>query len=200
MDRKILKNVYQYWFGTLAEPHDFPEEKAAIWFKKSDDTDRTIRDNFGASISEASKIEWNLDDLSREEQVGLIVLFDQFPRNIFRTSGEAFAYDDKARKIARSLIDSDWRRFHYCEQCFVLLPLEHSEEVADQDLCVQLFAERAIAAPKELEEIGRGHLDFATKHRDLIRKFGRFPHRNALLGRQSTAEEEAFLKESGRGF
>jgi len=200
LDKKILKEVYRYWFGTLAGPHDFPEEKADIWFKQSDETDRYICDNFGAAIAEASKIEWNLDELSREEQVGLIVLLDQFPRNIFRTSAEAFAYDGKARKIARSLINNGWRRFHYCEQCFVLLPLEHSEEVADQDLCVQLFAERAIAAPKELEERGRGQLDFATKHRDLIRKFGRFPHRNVLLGRQSTPEEEAFFKKSGRGF
>lgn len=200
MDKKILEDVYQYWFGTLAGPHDFPEEKAAIWFKKSDETDRTIRDKFGAAISEASKIEWNLDDLSRQQQVGLIVLLDQFPRNIFRTSGESFAYDAKARDIARALIDSGWRHFHYCEQCFVFLPLEHSEEVADQDLSVQLFAERTIAAPKELQEKARGQLDFATKHRDLIRKFGRFPHRNALLGRQSTPEEEAFFESNGRGF
>ena len=200
MDKKILDEVYRYWFGALAGPDDFPEEKAAIWFKKSDETDRTICDNFGAAISEASKIEWNLDELSRQQQVALVVLLDQFPRNIFRTSGESFAYDTKARKIAGSLIDSGWRRFHYCEQCFVFLPLEHSEDIADQDLCVQLFAERVIAAPEELKDKARGQLDFATRHRDLIRKFGRFPHRNALLGRQSTPEEEVFFEENGRGF
>lgn len=200
MDTKILDEVYAYWIGTLAGPDDFPQEKSAIWFKRSDETDDHIRDNFGAALCEAADTEWNLDDLSRRQQVALIVLLDQFPRNIYRTSGDAFAYDSKALEIAKALIDSGWQRFHYCEQCFVLLPLEHSEDIADQDLCVKLFAERAIAAPQALIESARGQLDFATKHRDLIRKFGRFPHRNELLGRQSTAEEEAFLKESGRGF
>ncbi len=200
MDKSILKDVYRYWFGERVAADGYPEDRAKLWFKRSDETDRHIRDNFGAAIAAAAAADWDLAELTREEQVALVVLLDQFPRNIFRDSGEAFAYDGKARAIARRLIDGDWRRFRPAEQCFVLLPFEHSEDVADQDLAVRLYAERATTAPDGLTEKCRSELDYATKHRDLIRTFGRFPHRNAVLGRESTAEEAAFLKEKGRGF
>jgi uncharacterized protein (DUF924 family) len=200
VDRKILGEVYRYWFGSLAGHDDIPKEKAGIWFKRSDATDDFIRDNFGAYIPQAATIDWNLAELTREEQIALVVLFDQFPRNIFRTSGDAFAYDAKARSIALPLIEAGWRRYFHVEQGFLFLPLEHSEDLADQDYGVQLFAERAVSATGSLKEDCRIGLDYATRHRDLIRKFGRFPHRNAVLGRLSTPEEEAFFKEHGRGF
>ena len=199
MERKILGEVYRYWFGSLSEPDEFPKEKSEIWFKQSDATDSFIRDRFGAFIPEAAKVEWNLAELTREEQIALVVLFDQFPRNIFRTSGEAFAYDGKARDLARGLIDGR-RRFHRVERSFLFLPFEHSEDSADQDLSVFLFAEDAVSAPESWTGTSRLYLDYATRHRDLIRKFGRFPHRNAVLGRPSTPEEEAFLNEHGRGY
>lgn len=199
MDKKILDDVYQFWFGDRTGPDHFPQDKAKIWFKQSDETDKYIRDTFGAAVAEASKIDWDLDDLTQKEKVALVVLLDQFPRNIFRDSGEAFAYDAKARSIARPLIESEWEGFSPAEKCFVLLPMEHSEDVADQDLSVGLYAECAIAASDKLKEICRDHLDYATKHRDIVRKFGRFPHRNAVLGRESTPEEVEFLK-GGRGY
>jgi uncharacterized protein (DUF924 family) len=130
----------------------------------------------------------------------LVVLFDQFPRNIFRTSGEAYAYDALARDIARRLIAGGRERFHFIERSFLYLPFEHSEEVADQDYSLFLFAELALAVPESLRDYFRRDLDFVTKHRDIVRRFGRFPHRNALLGRTSTPEEEAFVKEFGRGY
>ena len=199
MDKKILGDIYRYWFGSLSGADDFPKEKSEIWFKQSDATDSFIRDSFGAFIPEAAKVEWNLAELTREEQIALVVLFDQFPRNIFRTSGEAFAYDAKARDLARRLIDGR-RRFHRVERSFLFLPFEHSEDSADQDFSVLLFAEEAVSAPESWIEHSRDYLDYATRHRDLIRKFGRFPHRNAVLGRPSTPEEEAFLNEHGRGY
>jgi len=199
VDRKILGEVYRYWFGSLSGPDDFPKEKSEIWFKQSDSTDSFIRDSFGAAIPEAANAEWNLGELAREEQIALVILLDQFPRNIFRTSGEAFAYDAKARDLARRLIDGR-HRFHRVERSFLFLPFEHSEEAADQDLSVLLFAEDAVSAPESWTKTSRIYLDYATRHRDLISKFGRFPHRNAVLGRPSTPEEEAFLKEHGRGY
>ena len=199
MDKKILDEVYRYWFGSLSGPDDFPKDKSEIWFKQSDATDSFIRDSFGAFMPEAAKVEWNLAELTREEQIALVVLFDQFPRNIFRTSGEAFAYDAKAHDLARRLIDGR-HRFHRIERSFLYLPFEHSEDSGDQDFSVLLFAEEAVSAPESWIEHSRDYLDYATRHRDLIRKFGRFPHRNAVLGRPSTPEEEAFLKEHGRGY
>lgn len=200
MDRTILRDAYAYWFGALSDPEDFPAGKSEIWFKQSDATDAHIRDTFGAAIPEALAEPWDVSDLSREEQMGLVVLLDQFPRNIFRTSGEAFAYDAKARTIARLLIALGRERFYRAERAFLYLPFEHSEDIADQDLCVFLFAEDALSASESWKDKARLYLDFATKHRDLIRKFGRFPHRNVMLGRSSTAEEDAFLEANGRGY
>jgi uncharacterized protein (DUF924 family) len=133
------------------------------------------------------------------EQVGLVILLDQFPRQIHRDSGDAFAYDAKALSIARRLLAAGPDRFWPVERTFVALPFEHSEDIADQDYAVLLFAAEAVAAPADARDGLRMALDFATKHRDIIRKFGRFPHRNAALGRESTPEEVEFLK-GGRGF
>ena len=196
----ILRDIHRYWFGPLAAPADRNPEKAEIWFKRSDETDTHIRETWGDAIAAAAAVAWDLDELSREEQVGLIVLLDQFPRNIYRTTGEAFAYDGKARAIADALLVDGLDRFYLVEQSFVCLPLEHSEAIADQDRALLHFAEMAVNAPEELAEAKRSGLDFATKHRDLIRKFGRFPHRNEMLGRESTEEEKAFLAEHGRGY
>jgi uncharacterized protein (DUF924 family) len=200
MDRKILEDVYRYWFGTLSDPDDYPEKKSDIWFKQSDATDGYIRETFGAAIPDALAERWDVAALVREEQMGLVILLDQFPRNIFRTTGEAFAYDAKARTIARLLITLGRERFFRTERIFLYLPFEHSEDVVDQDLAVFLFAEDALSAPDSWKDRSRLNLDYATKHRDLIRKFGRFPHRNVMLGRSPTPEEEAFLAANGRGY
>jgi uncharacterized protein (DUF924 family) len=200
MVNKVLTDIHRYWFGLLTAPSDAARSKAEMWFTRSDLTDAFIRDNFGKYLNAARTTEWDLPNLSREEKVGLIVLLDQFPRNIFRETGDAFASDAKARAIARELVrDGEWTKFYSVEQAFVLLPFEHSEDIADQDFSVLLFAERIFITPPNLVESARMHLDFATKHRDIIRKFGRFPHRNVMLGRESTPEEVEFLK-GGRGY
>jgi uncharacterized protein (DUF924 family) len=200
VDTKILDDIHDFWFGPLAGPFDYPKDKSQLWFKKSDETDNFIRKTFGDCISEAARAEWDLEELTREQQVSLVVLLDQFPRNIFRTSGESFAYDPAARAIARRLVERDRERFFLIERAFLCLPFEHSEDIADQDYTVFLAAEAALAAPEALKETFRSFLGYATRHRDVIVTFGRFPHRNQLLGRQSTPEEEAFLAEHGRGF
>jgi len=196
----VLRDIHLCWFGPLAGPTDRNAEKAEIWFKQSDETDTHIRETYGRYIAPAVAIDWDLDALSREEQVGLIILIDQFPRNIHRETAEAFAHDAKAREIAGRLIDRGLDRFYLVEQTFLCLPFEHSEDAADQDFSVMLFAEMAVAAPEDWKERKRSGLDIAAKHRDVIRKFGRYPHRNVMLGRASTEEETAFLVEHGRGF
>jgi uncharacterized protein (DUF924 family) len=199
MDKTILADIYRYWFGELDPVSGMPgKDRADMWFKQSDAVDAHIRENFAQYLERAKAADWNLAALSREEQVALLVLLDQFPRNIFRQSAEAFAYDAKAREIARALV-GDWRRFRIFEQSFVILPFEHSEDAGDQDYSVMLFAEHTVDGPESGKAGLRASLDFATKHRDIIRKFGRFPHRNVMLGRESTPEEVEFLK-AGRGF
>jgi uncharacterized protein (DUF924 family) len=200
LETKILGEIHDFWFGKLTGPFDYPKEKSEIWFKKSDETDDYIRNTFGSYVAEAARSEWDLDALTREEQVGLVILLDQFPRNVFRTSGESFAYDPTARAIARRLVERGRERFFLIERAFLCLPFEHSEDMADHDYSVFLASEAALAAPEALKSTFRNFLSYATKHRDVIVKFGRYPHRNQLLGRESTPEEEAFIEEHGRGF
>jgi len=200
MVKKVLTDIHRYWFGELNSPTDkVAQERIDMWFKPTKEIDDHIRDAFGRYLEAAKATEWDVDNLARMEQIGLVILLDQFPRQIHRESGDAFAYDDKALSIARRLLAAGLERFWPAERTFVVLPFEHSEDIADQDYAVLLFAAEAVSAPDHLKESRRNQLDYATKHRDIIRKFARFPHRNALLGRESTAEEEEFLK-GGRGF
>jgi len=200
LEPNVLDDVHEFWFGELDGPHGKAPGKAEIWFKQSDETDQIIRDRFGSAVEDAAATDWELGALSRERQVGLVVLLDQFPRNIHRTSGEAFAHDRRVRGIANELLAFGINGYYAVERPFILLPLMHSEAIADQDRCVMLMAEQAIAASEDWSEECRTGLDFATKHRDLIRRFGRFPHRNDMIGRKTTNEEAAFLGEHGRGF
>jgi uncharacterized protein (DUF924 family) len=200
MDTKILGDIYRYWFGELKSPADFSRERVQMWMRQSDATDREVRESYGRFIPEAAKADWEIESLSRQEGVALVVLLDQFPRNIFRSSGEAFAYDPIARDFTRRLIARGFACFFYVERFLLSLPFQHHEDMADQDYAVMLAAGTAVNGPDSMRDFHRGVLDFAIKHRELIRRFGRYPHRNAMLGRPSTLEEEAFLKEHGRGF
>ena len=199
MDVTTLDAVYLYWFGDLKAWDEQPdEERRKDWFRPTPEVDSHIRDTWGQHTVTARDTAWDLAALTRRQQVALVVLLDQFPRQIHRDSAEAFACDVAALAIARRLI-VHWRRFFVVEQTFVMLPFEHSEAIADQDISVKLYAERTLEAPAALVESCRDQLDYATRHRDLIRKFGRFPHRNAVLGRDPTPEELELLK-GGRGF
>ena len=177
-----VHDVLRFWFEEL-EP--------AAWFKKSDATDDLIRDRFAAVHRTVS--ETPIEQLATDQQTAMaaILVLDQFPRNMFRDTPAAFASDAKALELARLVVDrgldreleKDWRVFLY-------LPFEHSESLADQDTCVALMA---LLDDAEYDR-------YAAAHRDVIREFGRFPHRNRILGRQSTAAEEAFLAKPGSGF
>jgi uncharacterized protein (DUF924 family) len=198
MNRTVLSDIYAYWFGDCAADC-LDGDRIRMWMAQSDETDTVVRERFGSLLEEAARIEWNIDELTREEGVALVVLLDQFPRNIHRTSGDAYAYDHLARDIARRLIATGWERFTLMEQFLLGLPFAHHEDLEDQAYALKLASEIVIAAPGDHDE--RHHmLDQAIRHRELIRRFGRFPHRNVMLGRVSTPEEAAFLAEHGRGF
>jgi uncharacterized protein (DUF924 family) len=199
MFRNDLRQVHEYWFGTLSEPERFPLNRAAIWFERSDATDSYIRETFGPKLDPIATADWHVADLDREEGVGLVVFLDQFPRNIFRDSPAAFAYDSRAREIAGALLERNQYDYHPVERVFLALPFEHSEALADQDRAVRLM-EDLVAALPDADGFYSDALDYARKHRDIVLLFHRFPHRNAVLGRRSTPEEEAFLKEHGRGY
>jgi uncharacterized protein (DUF924 family) len=131
----------------------------------------------------------------RESMLALIVVLDQFSRNLHRNDPRAFAQDAHARECAReALARADDARSLPVERMFLYLPFEHSEEAADQELAVKLIT------PLDAFEATRGLSEWAIKHKVIIDRFGRFPHRNAVLGRASTPEEVEFLKQPGSGF
>jgi len=159
------------------------------WFRRDDDVDETIRSRFGSLHHEASvhKLDHWIDE--PEHALALILILDQFSRNMFRNDARAFAQDEHARGLAKSallaghdkLVSNQLKPFFY-------LPLMHSESIADQERCVCLF--HAANDPESLK--------FAIIHRNIILRFGRFPHRNPALGRHMTPAEQAFL--DGGGF
>jgi uncharacterized protein (DUF924 family) len=159
------------------------------WFEKDETFDLTIRQRFLPLHEAAARGELAAFEDSAEGALALVILLDQFPRNMFRGGPQAFATDPLAREVAKRAlargfdraIDATLRQFFY-------IPFMHSETLADQDLCVQLC-----------EALGEAGLSqYATTHRDVIAQFGRFPHRNRLLGRGTTADEQRFL--DGGGF
>lgn len=200
MSNPRLQAIHRYWFGKLNSPGDHLPNTGELWFRKSDETDRHISENYGSFIEESAGKEWDVRSLPREECVALVVLLDQFPRNIFRDSGRQFAFDAKAREIAQGLFDSGLERFYPIERDALSIAFQHHEHEASQDRAVLMAADMAVYGPHNMLVMHRSFLDFACKHRDLIRKFGRFPHRNSLLGRTSTPEELAFIEEHGRGY
>ncbi len=161
----------------------------AGWYAVDADVDTQIRDRFMSDWERAQ-----LDSsgtCNPRAALAYIVLTDQFPRNMFRNDAQAFATDLLARKTARQAIHHRWdRQVPEPERQFFYLPLMHSEVLADQDRCVRLFLTR-------MPETGAENLLHAQAHRNIIRRFGRFPYRNAVLGRHTTPEEKEFLEAGG---
>lgn len=187
------QEVLDFWFE--GEPGLFRRR----WFQRDDDFDAAIRARFGGAVAPAR--DGALDGWAEtpEGALALTILLDQFPRNLFRGTPEAFASDAHARAIARRAVLE--RRhdlaLHPVQRGFLYLPFEHSEEMADQALSVTLF--EGLRDHGESRQPG-GVIDYAWRHWEVIRRFGRFPHRNAALGRRDTAAETAYLAQPGAGF
>ena len=163
------------------------------WFDKDEEFDAEIRRNFEAAHKAALAGRLDRWQGTAEGALALVILLDQFPRNMYRDTPRAFAADPKAREVTKAAIargfdlaltDQEHRMLFY-------LPLEHSEDPADQQRCVDLVRERS--ADTEF-------VRYAEAHKEVIDRFGRFPHRNAILGRPNTPEEEDYLKDPDAGF
>ncbi len=186
--------VLDFWFGVPGSPAH--GQARAEWFRSSGAFDAEIAQRFGPLIEQALRDELHDWDARPEEALARILLLDQFTRNAFRDSPRAFAGDAQALAAARAMVASAQdSALLPVQRAFVYLPFEHAEDLAAQEKAVRLFTQLAAQAP-ELN----GMLDFALRHRAVIARFGRFPHRNALLGRMSNEAELAFLQEPGSRF
>jgi uncharacterized protein (DUF924 family) len=196
-----IETILDYWFGSSADASEISKEKRRLWWDADPAIDADIRTRFADLVEAAGRGE--LSDWAETPRglLALILLTDQFPRNVFRKTPFAFAFDAAARAfckhgIARGFdlqLTSIQRVFHY-------LPLEHSETLDDQHESVRLFSELAQIAPPGQKELFAGYLTYAERHREIIARFGRFCHRNKILDRPSRPEEEEFLRQPGSSF
>lgn len=180
--------VLAFWFGAPHSPQHGHRRKG--WFRKSVEFDAEVRRRFltvwnGALRGEC--VRWEATPLAA---LALVVVLDQFPRNMFRGEARAFSSDARALAVARRMLERGFDRvLSPVERSFMYLPFEHAEELAAQRRSISLFA--------LLDAELAGH---AQRHYEIVARFGRFPHRNAVLGRESTAEEREFLDQPGSSF
>jgi uncharacterized protein (DUF924 family) len=194
-------DIREFWFGSEATDAAVAKARAALWWEKNAEVDARMRERFGSLVEEigaGSHREWRA---TPHGTLALILATDQFPRNIHRDTPRAFAFDALALDFARAAIDAGFdRALRPIERVFCYLPFEHSEALAGQDRSVELFTALQNDVAEADRKLFSGYLDFAERHRAVIARFGRFPHRNRILGRASTAEEIAFLQQPGSSF
>lgn len=181
--RATPREVLGFWLDEVGEDG---------WYAGGEDLDATVRDRFRATWEAAMEGRLGLWLTTPLDALAYVVVLDQFPRNMFRGTSRAFASDRHARAAAKTAINRGWDlKVPEPERQFFYMPLQHSENLVDQDRCVRLFKARLPSHPDQIVH--------ALAHREQIRRFGRFPMRNAALGRPSTPEEEAFLAAGGYG-
>jgi uncharacterized protein (DUF924 family) len=203
--------ILEFWFGdglVLGWPS---RDMSAQWFGASAALDGQIGQQFGPWVRQAQAgglQSWEQDataggalpgGIRGGARLALVILLDQFSRNMFRGKPQAFAGDARAQQlVGDALAQGLDAQLPWVARVFMYMPLMHAEHPALQDDCVRCFTALAAMAPPELQARMASHLDFARQHRDIITLFGRFPHRNAALGRTSTAQERKFLKNGPR--
>jgi uncharacterized protein (DUF924 family) len=186
-------NVLDFWFGPPASPE--LGRPRTCWFEKSDAFDAEVRARFGSLLGKANAGELDHWTDTPFAALALTVVLDQFPRNACRGTPASFASDARALAVARSVIRRGFDRLLLpVQRWFVYLPFEHAEDLAAQRESLRLFGMLTGDPASE------STIDYARRHYDVVARFGRFPHRNAILGRTSTEEETAYLEQPGSGF
>lgn len=194
MNPVTAADVLAFWFGT---PDEAGYGKARpAWFRKDDAFDAQIRQHFLSEVEAAITGQRSAWADTLQGALALLILLDQFPRNLFRNTARAFAGDAAARALAGRVVEQGGdRQFLPVQRAFVYLPFEHSEVLADQERSIALFTALGQEYPKLAS-----YVDYAHRHHEVIERFGRFPHRNAALGRTSTPAEINYLAQPGSGF
>lgn len=198
---EVALSVQRFWFGEGLDDAATAQRQSALWWSKNDAIDREIKSRFEPLVLAASRRELDAWAATPGGLLSLILLTDQFPRNMYRGLVNAFSFDSIAREwCRRGLAEQADQALRPIERVFLYLPLEHSESIEDQQESVRLFRALLAVAPSVQTDLFEGFLKFALRHRGVIERFGRFPHRNAILARVSTAEELAFLEQPGSSF
>jgi uncharacterized protein (DUF924 family) len=198
---ETANTIREFWFGLNPDDLIVAQTQSKLWWNKNPDVDAQIRNRFEPDVVKAANRE--LDDWleTPQNRLALIILTDQFPRNIYRNTSQAFAFDSLARSWCKAGIQTGSHELlRPIERIFFYLPLEHSESIEDQELSVSLVRSLANSVEPNYRSTFESFIGFAIRHRDIIARFGRFPHRNQILGRESSPAELAFLQEPGSSF
>jgi uncharacterized protein (DUF924 family) len=190
-----IDRVLAFWIEPKPDTEEAMQAKFRFWFSGGDQIDRDIHDKFGPLVERARAGE--LDDWAATPRgaLALIILIDQFSRNLYRGRPESFSADGKALELARAGFDSGkFSDFDAIDLMFASLPFCHAEDLESQKRSVALSQRAALKAPPATKKLMVGGVEFARKHLDVIARFGRFPHRNAQLGRSATPEEAEYLE------
>ena len=195
------EEVRGYWFADALGDPDKAQRRLDFWFRSSRETDEEIERRFSPALKAASEgllAHW---EAAPHSSVALVVVLDQFPRNIHRGTAAAFSHDAHALAVARrGLAARHARALTIPEQAFLLMPFQHAEDLAVQRESVALFERLAADAAAQWRGFAEGNLKYARLHLEIVERFGRFPHRNAILGRPSTPAEKAFLDAGAEHF
>ena len=195
------ESLLEFWFADGLSSPEAAEARTAVWFGSDPAFDDEIHRRFGRLPERA--LAGELDDWTESARgtLALVMVLDQLPRNLHRGEAQAFAYDERAREIALAAIDRGVdHELHPVEASFLYLPLEHAEDRAMQGRCVEPFGSLCDRSPPELAGCIQSYREYAERHRDVIERFGRFPHRNRVLDRAPTDEEKAWLEAGGDSF
>jgi uncharacterized protein (DUF924 family) len=215
-EQELTRAILDYWFSSLDDSSELDRTKEpfgtcfARWYGKRDDIDREIRERFEGALTDVARAgaEWEARvQRFREVRKGLLaltILLDQFPRNMYRNTPAMYAHDPLALTVALAAAgDASADELSLVERMFLYVPLMHVENLTLQELMLVRFRElaelSATRSPKNVGFFGYA-LDYAARHVEVIRRFGRFPHRNSILGRASTDEELEFLKRDDSSF
>ena len=192
--------VIDYWFADIGDGFDVSQQYKR-WFSGGADVDREIAERFGDLVRDGLRELLSHWAETARGTLALILVLDQFTRNVYRGSARAFAGDDLARQVLyRALAQGHDRPLNLVQRSFFYMPLQHSESLADQQRSVELFQQLLDEAPEQGKALLSSNLDYALQHRDIIVRFGRFPHRNAVLSRAPTSDEQAYLSDGGARF
>jgi uncharacterized protein (DUF924 family) len=196
-----IEDILDFWFGELnAQGCSSPEHRKR-WWTKSDSFDESIQHHFlddYEAIVAGEREAWRS---TARGALAYIIVLDQFSRNMFRGTAQMFAADELAREVCREGLDAGFdAELSFDERVFFYLPLEHSESMDDHELCLKLFEGLLDSAPELLQANAKYYLDFAVQHKTIIERFGRYPHRNEILGRASSDQESKFLEGPGSSF
>jgi len=201
MNNPDIQRILDFWFCDSELDSPQLDSRMDRWFSASDELDTQIQTEFGTLVEQATA--GQLDEWTETPQgrLALILLLDQFCRNVYRGTADAYAQDKKALKIAiEGTMAGDHKQLNSFERMFFFMPLQHSESLKIQEKSVGIFNALAETVSGTLHETFLASAQFAELHRDIVAEFGRFPHRNVALGRPNTSEEDIYLASDSPSF